>query len=279
MSKRVLVIEDNPANLELMTYLLRAYKYEALSAEDGEQGLAIAQAERPDIVICDIQLPKMDGYEVVRRLKLDAATRAIPVVAVTAFAMVGDRDRALAAGFDGYIGKPITPETFVSQVERFLGNRPAAQPRVRDEAGQAVAPSRARRAGARILVVDNTPSNRDLFVSTLSPVGYDVVATSNVKTALEKAQATKPALIISDMHMPGMSGLDFLDLVKSDPALSDVPFMFASCTTWDENAQRAALHRGADLFFLRPSEPRSLLESIDALLAKKENGHGDDPGR
>src|SRR5690242_18474270 len=143
MGARILVIEDNPANLELMTYLLQAYKYETLAADDGETGLALAQSERPDVVVCDIQLPRMDGFEVVRRLKLETETRAIPVIAVTAFAMVGDRDRALAAGFDGYIGKPIVPETFVSQVERFL-NGCAASPLVRAGAsGAPVSPAHA----------------------------------------------------------------------------------------------------------------------------------------
>jgi CheY-like chemotaxis protein len=120
---RILVIDDNPASLELMTGLLRAGRYEPLAAEDGEKGLALAKSGRPDVVICDIHLPRMDGFEVVRRLKSDEKTRAIPVVAVTAFAVGGDRDRALAAGFDGYIGKPIVPEAFVSQVEQFLSSR------------------------------------------------------------------------------------------------------------------------------------------------------------
>lgn len=279
MGARVLVIEDNPANLELMTYLLQAYKYETIAADDGETGLALAQSERPDIVVCDIQLPRMDGFEVVRRLKLEEETRAIPVVAVTAFAMVGDRDRALAAGFDGYIGKPIVPETFVAQVERFLNGRAPARPVLGGRAGAPISPARAAHAGARILIVDNTPANRDLFVSTLRPVGYDVVPTSNVNTALEKARATRPDLIISDIHMPGMSGLDFLEQVKADPELRDVPFMFVSCTTWDEKVQRAAVERGADLFLLRPGSPATLIESVEALLSKKENANGDHPGR
>jgi CheY-like chemotaxis protein len=75
---------------------------------------------KPELIICDIQLPKMDGYEVVRRLKADPKTRSIPIIAVTALAMVGDRDRIIAAGFDGYLAKPIDPETFVQEVVAFL---------------------------------------------------------------------------------------------------------------------------------------------------------------
>jgi CheY-like chemotaxis protein len=120
LASRILVIEDNAANLELMLYLLGAFGHTTLSAGDGEEGLAMAIEERPDLIICDIYMPKMDGYEVATRLKMDSNCRAIPIVAVTASAMVGDRGRVLQAGFDGYLTKPIDPETFVEQIERYL---------------------------------------------------------------------------------------------------------------------------------------------------------------
>jgi CheY-like chemotaxis protein len=120
MGARILVIEDNPTNLELMTYLLRAFGHTPLTAGDGEAGVEAALRERPDLVLCDLAMPRLDGYGVVRRLKADPALRHIPVVAVTASAMVGDRDRVIATGFDGYISKPIDPETFVAEVEGFL---------------------------------------------------------------------------------------------------------------------------------------------------------------
>src|SRR6185436_8740413 len=112
MSARILVIEDNPANLDLMTYLLSAFGHTPLTADDGEAGLAVAQSQAPDLIICDVQLPGMDGYEIARWLKSHPQTQAIPLIAVTALAMVGDRDKMLKAGFDGYVAKPIDPETF-----------------------------------------------------------------------------------------------------------------------------------------------------------------------
>lgn len=116
---RVLVIEDNPTNLELMTYLLNAFGHTTIVAYDGEEGIAAALTASPDIILCDLALPKLDGYGVVQRLKTEAALNAVPVIAVTASAMVGDRDKAIMRGFDGYISKPITPETFVIEVERY----------------------------------------------------------------------------------------------------------------------------------------------------------------
>ena len=120
MSARILIIEDNATNLELMRYLLLAFGHSVVAASDGRQGLTAARYAIPDLIICDIHLPKLDGFGVVRKLKDDPVTRIVPVIAVTAQAMVGDRDRLLGAGFDGYICKPIEPECFVAQLEAFL---------------------------------------------------------------------------------------------------------------------------------------------------------------
>jgi len=120
MGARVLIIEDNKANLDLVEYLLKASGYTTLSARDGEEGVRTARKERPDLIICDLQMPIMNGYEVVRQLKKDPLLRSIPVIAVTALSMPGDRSNVLTAGFDGYLSKPIDPETFVRTVEGFL---------------------------------------------------------------------------------------------------------------------------------------------------------------
>ena len=117
---RILVIEDNPANLDLMGYLLRCSGHEVLVAIDGSAGLELALKEAPGLIICDIQMPRMTGFEVAVHLKADDRLRHIPLVAITAFAMVGDRERVLAGGFEGYLAKPIDPETFVAQMEAFL---------------------------------------------------------------------------------------------------------------------------------------------------------------
>ncbi len=120
MAARVLLIEDNRPSLELMSYLLQAFGHTPMEAHNGVDGLEILRAERPDLVVCDIDLPRLDGYTLAGRAKADPTTRDIPLVAVTALAMVGDRDRALRAGFDGYMTKPIEPETFVQELERYL---------------------------------------------------------------------------------------------------------------------------------------------------------------
>jgi two-component system cell cycle response regulator len=115
----VLLVEDNTDNRALMSYLLGTFGHETVEARTGEEALEMATERRPDLVICDIGLPGMDGYEVLARFKADGLAK-VPIIAVTAYAMVGDRERALRAGFDGYISKPITPESFVEQLEHFL---------------------------------------------------------------------------------------------------------------------------------------------------------------
>lgn len=120
MGARILIIEDNPTNMELMSYLLTAFGHTPLMAFDGDSGVRLAGEASPDLILCDVHLPKLDGYGVVGLLKRDARLCKIPVLAVTALAMAGDRERLLAAGFDGYVAKPIEPELFVAGLEPFL---------------------------------------------------------------------------------------------------------------------------------------------------------------
>jgi CheY-like chemotaxis protein len=120
MAARILVIEDNAANLELVRYLLTYSGYTVLSANDGAQGLALARQGRPDLIICDLQMPELDGYEVLEQLRRDAGGAGLRIVALTAFSMPKDRDKVLTAGFDGYLSKPIEPEAFVAQIETYL---------------------------------------------------------------------------------------------------------------------------------------------------------------
>jgi|SRR5579875_2656140 len=130
MTSRVLVIEDTEENLEVMACLLRASGHTVLLARDGEEGLEAAARERPDLILCDLRMPKVDGFEVAEQIKSDPELRKIPLVAVTALAMVGDRERVLRAGFDGYIPKPIIPEEFPDEVQSYLEQSPPSTGRV-----------------------------------------------------------------------------------------------------------------------------------------------------
>ncbi len=120
MPYRVLVIEDNPENMYLMCFLLGQNGFEVIVAENGLDGIRLALTELPHLILLDIQLPEMDGYAVARELVKHEEVADIPIVTVTSYAMVGDREAALAAGAVGYIEKPIDPDTFIAEITRFI---------------------------------------------------------------------------------------------------------------------------------------------------------------
>ena len=121
MTRRILLIEDNEQNRYLATFLLERHGYRVEMAADGRAGVEAATAAPPDLILLDIQLPGMDGHAVARTLRGIPALSAVPIIAVTSYAMVGDREKVLAAGCDGYIEKPIDPETFVASIEDIAG--------------------------------------------------------------------------------------------------------------------------------------------------------------
>jgi two-component system, cell cycle response regulator DivK len=121
---KVLIVEDNPANLTLATFLLKSAGHTVISATSAESGVALTREEQPDLVLMDIQLPGMDGLQATALLKGDAATRTIPVIALTALAMKGDEERIRAAGCDGYIAKPLAYKDFLATISAQLVKAP-----------------------------------------------------------------------------------------------------------------------------------------------------------
>jgi len=118
--KKILVVEDNEINMYLSCRILKSSGYEVIEARSGEEGVELAIKEKPDLIIMDIQLPGIDGYEATKRLRKSEADGEIPIIALTSYAMAGDRKKAIKAGCTGYIEKPINPETFISEIKKFL---------------------------------------------------------------------------------------------------------------------------------------------------------------
>ncbi len=123
MRTRVLLIEDNEQNRYLVTFLLERHGFTVVHAATGPRAIDLADREAFDIILLDIQLPEMDGYAVARRLRQMQSLHGVPIVAVTSYAMAGDREKALEAGCNGYIEKPLNPDTFVTDVRRHLRPR------------------------------------------------------------------------------------------------------------------------------------------------------------
>lgn len=118
--KTILIIEDNEQNLYPETFILEKNGFQIIAARDGRSGIELAEKVKPALILLDIQLPGMDGYAVAHELKRNPLLADVPIVAVTSYAMAGDRERIMAAGCDGYIEKPINPETFVEEVKKYL---------------------------------------------------------------------------------------------------------------------------------------------------------------
>jgi len=123
MSKRILVIEDQEDNRQIVRDLMTASGYELIEATTGEEGLEAAARERPDLILMDIQLPGIDGYEVTRRIKADPKLRQIPIIAVTSYALSGDDKKAFAAGCDGYVTKPYSPRLLLAKIREYLPSK------------------------------------------------------------------------------------------------------------------------------------------------------------
>ncbi len=117
---RILLIEDNEENLALMVFILKHFGFSCVTANDGDIGLQRSKQEKFDLIVCDIHLPTLSGFDVIAQLQRDEYTKDIPVIAVTAYAMLGDKEKILSAGFRGYISKPIEATTFANQIQSFL---------------------------------------------------------------------------------------------------------------------------------------------------------------
>jgi len=257
MSARILIIEDNPTNMELMVYLLRAFGYQPLLAHNGEEGVEVARREVPDLIICDVHLPKLDGYGVVAQLKQDPNLKDIPALAVTALAMVGDREKLLAAGFDGYIGKPIEPDTFVSQIESFLPGE--MSPRDENDI-------------ATILIVDDHVLNREFLMTLLGYSGHRLLEASSGMEGLKVMEAERPDLVISDILMPNMDGYEFVNRIRSKPELADVPIIFYTATYREREAMAVAEACGVRWVLPKPSDPDIILKTVHEALGMAEQG-------
>ncbi len=266
---RILIIEDNPANVELMAFLLAAYGHTPISAPDGARGVAAARSERPDLVACDVNLPGMNGFEVLAVLKAEPRLAGVPVLAVTALAMAGDREKVLAAGFDGYISKPIEPDSFVAELEAFLAPQSAPQsaPAVSTPAPApaAVAP----RAGQpTVLLVDDDPFMLAVLGEMLADEPYRVLSAASGEEALALLQREPVEVILCDQSMPGMSGAEMLAR-----AATLYPHTVRLMLTGQQDLAgvEAAVRSGAaDAHYAKPVSAKSLRERMAEALRQQE---------
>lgn len=204
MPARILIVEDDPSTREVMAMLLEEAGHAVTATGDGAGGLRLALDSRPDLVICDLRLPSLDGYAVARALKAAPGCARMPLLAVSTLVEERDRERVRAAGFDGYLCKPIEPASFVAEVEAFLPAPAAA-------AGDGAA-----RGQPTLLVVDDDAFMREVLVDALESEPWRILSAGSGEDALAVLERHPVDVVLSDQSMPGMQGTDLMARVCRD---------------------------------------------------------------
>ena len=242
MSARILIVDDNPTNLRLAASVLELDGHRVDQAADADQALAYLAGTVPDLILMDIALPGMDGLTLTRRIKAEPRLAQVPVVALTAFAMKGDDQKARDAGCIGYLTKPIDTREFGRQVAAFL----QAAPR------------------GTLLIVDDNPTNLRLLRAQLEAEGFAVVEAANGVEALEQLAAHAVQGGISDILMPRMDGYRLCLEVRRDPAFAALPFVLYTSTYNSPSDRALAESAGADAYIAKPAPVGALLAALGA---------------
>jgi PAS domain S-box-containing protein len=242
--EKVLIVDDNQANAKLVRLLLENEGYEVRTAADAPDAVDALRKFTPRLVLMDIQLPGMDGLELTRRLKADPATAGIVVVALTAYAMKGDEERARAAGCDAYLTKPIDTRTFPATIRRLL-----------QSSGATITGPR-----SSVLVVEDNPITRKMVRFTLESAGYIVLEAEDGRTALQRLAESPPDIVLQDLALPDMDGLELLTEIRAH-SVPGLPVLVLSGRTLKVGELR---ERGDtfDDFLEKPIEPSRLLAAL-----------------
>lgn len=262
---RVLVIEDEANNLDVAQRIIRAAGHEALAAMDGQTGIETARAERPDAILVDLLLPRVDGWTVTKTLREEEWAKSIPIVAVSALAMQQDRQRAIAAGCDDFLSKPYAPAELRAILNRFL---PMAAPKA------AIPPKVAAKAAATgehlgtVLVVDDEPMNVELLSRRLEAMGAVVLKAMSGDEALATCDREMPDLILLDVMMPGMDGYEVCRKLKSNERTEPIPVIFVTARDRAEDLAKGFAAGGVD-YVPKPFEPVELAARVRSAIFTK----------
>jgi two-component system, cell cycle response regulator len=272
-SEAILVVEDNPVYLKLLRILLTGEGYDVRTATDGEEALASLRTFHPRLILMDIQLPGMSGLELTQLIKSDAATREILIVALTAYAMKGYEEKALLAGCDGYLTKPLDIEPLPKIVATYLakGKVQPIKPKLvaTHLAKGKVQPRKGPPTGSpmgshAILVVEDNPVYLKLLRILLTGEGYDVRTATDGEEALASLRTFHPRLILMDIQLPGMSGLELTQLLKSDTATREILIVALTAYAMKEKALLA----GCDGYLTKPLDMEPLPKIVATYLAR-----------
>lgn len=259
-NQKVLVVEDNPLNMKLVRTLLELGKLQIIEAETAQKGIDLAKEIIPDLILMDIQLPDMDGLSAVRVIRQTESTSHIPIVALTAYAMQSDVERALNAGCTGYIIKPFKTKSFINKIHNYLNQdvkeHSDNQPQIRDHRH-------------KILIVDDEPLDVKLLETSLSREDYRVFSAHDGPTAVEKVETIQPDLILLDIMMPGIDGYKVTRRLKTSAKTRDIPIILITSLTGIDDKNKG-MQAGADEFLNKPVNTTELLARVKSLIRLKK---------
>jgi CheY-like chemotaxis protein/class 3 adenylate cyclase len=247
--KLILLADDSPLIHRHTVPILEDDGYEVVSANDGAEAVALAREHHPDLVITDVEMPKLDGYGVCKQLKSDPAMAHVPVLICSSLGEATDLEKGFDAGADDYLVKPVIPEELSTRVRALvLGTLPASR--------------------ERVLVVDDSPAQRHYVSDCLARQGFEVATAEDGKVALAKAQAVKPALIVSDYEMPNMTGFELVHALRRDPELRQIPVIMLTArdSKRDMAQMRAA---GASAYLVKPFSQDKCIALVERTLAER----------
>ncbi len=264
----ILVVDDNPTNLALISDTLEFEGYTVQQAADAAEMRRAIAAAKPDLILMDVGLPDVDGLTLTRQLKADPATKHIPIAIVTAAAMKGDEEKAMTAGGDAYIAKPIDTRALPAQVARLLGRkveaveRPTPTPNSGPAPKAKAATEQETRSG-RILIVDDLAVNRLLLREILEASGHAVTEAADGVEAIATLERIAVTAVISDALMPNMDGFRLCLELRRSEQFARIPFVLYT-STYDSPADRSlATKVGADGYLLKPAPPEAIFAALD----------------
>lgn len=250
MKARILLVDDNALNRKLAGDLLEIEGYEVQYCEDAEQVLQVlSEHGLPDLVLMDISLPGMDGLTLTRQLRSQPRFARLPIVAVTAFAMKGDEQKALDAGCNGYITKPIDTRRLPAQVAQYLSAQATEAQRL------------------NVMIVEDHRLDLKLAGDRVRLSGHFVLDSTTAEEAIDSLELANPDVVLLDLNLPGMDGLSFVQRLKSNPHTSALPIVAITAFP-DVFRREELLAAGCTAYLVKPVEMRELLRQLELAAAR-----------